>query len=115
MIPSILPTYNRAPFSFVSGTGSWLTSDDGRRFLDLGAGIAVNSLGHAHPKLVAALPAQAGQFFPPSNLYPIPAQHILSDQLVALTFASTVFFTNSVPDSCELPLQMARQFFFYKV
>ena len=59
MIPSILPTYNRAPFSFVSGTGSWLTSDDGRRFLDLGAGIAVNSLGHAHPKLVAALTAQA--------------------------------------------------------
>ena len=57
MIPSILPTYNRAPFSFVSGSGSWLTSDDGRRFLDLGAGIAVNSLGHAHPKLVAALTA----------------------------------------------------------
>ena len=45
MIPSILPTYNRAPFSFVSGTGSWLTSDDGRRFLDLGAGIAVTAWG----------------------------------------------------------------------
>ena len=63
MIPSILPTYNRAPFSFVSGSGSWLTSDDGRRFLDLGAGIAVNSLGHAHPKLVAALTAQACQLW----------------------------------------------------
>ena len=55
MISSILPTYNRAPLAFVSGMGSWLTTDDDRQYLDLGAGIAVNSLGHAHPALVAAL------------------------------------------------------------
>ena len=59
MIPSILPTYNRAPLSFVKGEGSWLIEADGRRFLDLGAGIAVNVLGHANPVLVDALTAQA--------------------------------------------------------
>ena len=55
MIPSVLPTYSRAPLSFVKGEGSWLIEQDGRRFLDLGAGIAVNALGHAHPALVKAL------------------------------------------------------------
>ena len=55
MIPSVLPTYSRAPLTFVKGEGSWLTEADGRRFLDLGAGIAVNTLGHAAPELVAAL------------------------------------------------------------
>ena len=55
MIPSILPTYNRAPLSFSRGEGVWMDSDDGRRFLDLGAGIAVNVLGHAHPALVETL------------------------------------------------------------
>ena len=114
MIPSILPTYNRASLSFVSGKGSWLTSDDDRRFLDLGAGIAVNSLGHAHPKLVAALTAQAGQLWHTSNLYIIPAQQKLADQLVGLTFADTVFFTNSGTESCELAVKMARKYFYDK-
>ena len=114
MIPSILPTYNRAPLSFVSGSGSWLTTDDGRRFLDLGAGIAVNSLGHAHPELVAALTAQAGQLWHTSNLYHIPAQQKLADQLVDLTFADTVFFTNSGTESCELAVKMARKHFYDK-
>ena len=59
MIPSLLPTYNRAPMSLVKGEGSWLIEADGRRFLDLGAGIAVNALGHANPKLVEALTDQA--------------------------------------------------------
>ncbi|MGB3406786.1 MAG: aminotransferase class III-fold pyridoxal phosphate-dependent enzyme, partial [Jannaschia sp.] len=67
MISPILPTYNRAPLSFVSGTGSWLVEADGRRFLDLGAGIAVNVLGHAHPALTAALTAQAGTLWHTSN------------------------------------------------
>ena len=114
MIPSILPTYNRAPLSFTSGSGSWLTTDDGRRFLDLGAGIAVNSLGHAHPELVAALTAQAGQLWHTSNLYFIPAQQKLADQLVDLTFADTVFFTNSGTESCELAVKMARKYFYDK-
>ena len=59
MIPSVLPTYSRAPLSFEKGEGSWLIEADGRRFLDLGAGIAVNALGHANPELVAVLTEQA--------------------------------------------------------
>jgi acetylornithine/N-succinyldiaminopimelate aminotransferase len=114
MIPSILPTYNRAPLSFASGSGSWLTTDDGRRFLDLGAGIAVNSLGHAHPELIAALTAQAGQLWHTSNLYLIPTQQKLANQLVDLTFADTVFFTNSGTESCELAVKMARKYFYDK-
>ncbi|MBC7165171.1 MAG: aspartate aminotransferase family protein [Roseovarius sp.] len=111
MIPSILPTYNRAPLSFVRGEGSWLIEADGRRFLDLGAGIAVNALGHAHPDLVAALTEQAGRLWHTSNLYHIPAQQELADRLVAATFADTVFFTNSGTEACELAVKMARKHF----
>ena len=114
MNSSILPTYNRAPIAFVAGQGSWLTTDDNRQFLDLGAGIAVNSLGHAHPALVAALTNQAGQLWHTSNLYQIPAQQKLADQLVDLTFADKVFFTNSGTEACELAVKMARKYFFDK-
>lgn len=114
MISSILPTYNRAPLAFVSGMGSWLTTDDDRQYLDLGAGIAVNSLGHAHPALVAALTSQANKLWHTSNLYQIPAQQKLADQLVNLTFADTVFFTNSGTEACELAVKMARKYFFDK-
>src|SRR6056297_1558158 len=111
MIPSILPTYNRAPLSFVKGEGSWLIEADGRRFLDLGAGIAVNAMGHAHPALVDALTTQAQALWHTSNLYNIPAQEALADALVEATFADTVFFTNSGTESCELAVKMARKFF----
>ena len=111
MIPSVLPTYNRAPLSFVKGEGAWLIEADGRRFLDLGAGIAVNALGHAHPALVAALTAQAQQLWHTSNLYTIPAQQELADRLVAATFADTVFFTNSGTEACELAVKMTRRHF----
>ncbi|WP_377508156.1 aspartate aminotransferase family protein [Octadecabacter sp. R77987] len=110
MIPSVLPTYNRAPLTFVKGEGSWLTEADGRRFLDLGAGIAVNSLGHAHPDLVQALTDQAGALWHTSNLYHIPAQQELADALVEHTFADTVFFTNSGTEACELAVKMARKY-----
>ena len=114
MIPSVLPTYSRAPLSFVKGEGSWLIEQDGRRFLDLGAGIAVNALGHAHPALVAALTKQAGQLWHTSNLYEIPQQQELADRLVALSFADTVFFTNSGTEACELAVKMARKYFYDK-
>jgi acetylornithine/N-succinyldiaminopimelate aminotransferase len=114
MIPSILPTYNRAPLTFVRGEGAWLIEADGRRFLDLGAGIAVNALGHAHPKLVAALTEQAGALWHTSNLYQIPAQQKLADLLVEHTFADTVFFTNSGTEACELAVKMARKYWFDK-
>ncbi|SHE38012.1 acetylornithine/N-succinyldiaminopimelate aminotransferase [Loktanella atrilutea] len=112
MIPTILPTYNRAPMAFQKGEGAWLTATDGRRFLDFGAGIAVNSLGHANPALVKALTDQAQAVWHVSNLYQIPAQKRLADQLVEHTFADTVFFTNSGTEACELAVKMARKHFY---
>jgi acetylornithine/N-succinyldiaminopimelate aminotransferase len=114
MIPSVLPTYNRAALQFVKGEGSWMIEADGRRFLDLGAGIAVNVLGHAHPALVTALTDQAHKIWHMSNLYQIPQQQELADRLVAATFADTVFFTNSGTESCELAVKMARKYWYDK-
>ena len=114
MIPSVLPTYNRADLTFVSGEGVWLTEADGRRFLDLGAGIAVNALGHAHPALVRALHEQAQKLWHVSNLYRIPEQEMLADALVAHTYADTVFFTNSGTEACELAVKMARKYWYEK-
>ncbi|QIE40529.1 aspartate aminotransferase family protein [Rhodobacteraceae bacterium SC52] len=114
MIPSVLPTYNRTPLTFVKGDGAWLTEADGRRFLDLTAGIAVNALGHAHPALVKALTDQAQALWHTSNLYRIPQQEALADALVDATFADTVFFTNSGTESCELAVKMARKYWFDK-
>jgi len=114
MFPSVLPTYNRAPLTFVKGEGTWLIEADGRRFLDMGAGIAVNALGHAHPALIAALTEQAGKLWHTSNLYNIPQQQALADKLVDATFADTVFFTNSGTESCELAVKMARKYFYEK-
>ncbi len=114
MIPSILPTYSRAPLTFVSGQGSWLTTDDGRRLLDLGAGIAVNALGHAHPALVEVLTEQANALWHVSNLYNIPAQQKLADLLVEHTFADASFFTNSGTEACELAVKMVRKYWYDK-
>ena len=110
MISAVLPTYNRAPLAFVKGEGSWLTAEDGSRYLDLGAGIAVNSLGHANPELVKVLTAQAQKVWHVSNLYRIPEQERLAQMLVDETFADTVFFTNSGTEACELAIKMARKF-----
>ena len=110
MIATVLPTYNRAPMAFVKGEGSWLTTDTGARYLDLGAGIAVNALGHAHPTLVQALTTQAQALWHVSNLYQIPQQQALADRLVEATFADTVFFTNSGTEACELAIKMARKY-----
>ena len=110
MIPSILPTYNRAPLEFERGEGSWLVTTDGRRFLDLGAGIAVNALGHAHPALVKTMQDQAAKLWHVSNLYEIPEQRRLAELLVDNTFADTVFFTNSGTETCELAIKMTRKY-----
>ncbi|RPE66367.1 acetylornithine aminotransferase [Pacificibacter maritimus] len=111
MISSVLPTYNRAPLSFVQGQGSWLIEADGRRFLDFGAGIAVNTLGHANPELAQVLKDQADTLWHVSNLYQIPAQQKLADKLVVETFADTCFFTNSGTETAELAIKMARKYF----
>ncbi|MBM2291622.1 aspartate aminotransferase family protein [Sulfitobacter pseudonitzschiae] len=114
MIPSVLPTYSRAPMSFVKGEGAWLIEADGSRYLDLGAGIAVNVLGHANPALVKALTDQAQSLWHTSNLYQIPQQQALADKLVDATFADTVFFTNSGTEACELAVKMARKYWYDK-
>ena len=110
MIPTLLPTYNRAPLAFVKGQGSWLETAEGVRYLDLAAGIAVNVLGHANPDLVAVLREQAGRLWHVSNLYRIPEQERLADLLCAATFADTVFFTNSGTEAAELAIKMVRRY-----
>ncbi len=112
MIPALLPTYSRAPLRFARGEGSWLETEDGARYLDLGAGIAVNCLGHAHPALVAALTEQAGRVWHVSNLYEIGPQQALAERLVDATFADTCFFTNSGTEAAELAIKMVRRHWF---
>jgi acetylornithine/N-succinyldiaminopimelate aminotransferase len=109
-----MPTYARAPLSFVEGKGPWLTTDRGERYLDLGAGIAVNALGHSHPKLIAALEAQARRLWHTSNLYDVPNQRALAERLTDLTFADTVFFTNSGTEAMECAVKMARKYWHSK-
>lgn len=110
MIDAVLPTYNRAPLSFERGEGAWAIAADGTRYLDLGAGIAVNALGHANPDLVAALTGQAGKIWHVSNLYQIPQQQRLAELLVDRTFADTVFVTNSGTEAAELAIKMVRKY-----
>jgi acetylornithine/N-succinyldiaminopimelate aminotransferase len=110
MISHVLPTYNRAPIAFERGEGAWAIATDGTRYLDLGAGIAVNVLGHANPDLVTALTEQANRIWHVSNLYHIPEQEKLADLLVEKTFADTVFFTNSGTEAAELAIKMVRKF-----
>src|ERR1700742_1446373 len=112
VFPSVLPTHNRAHIAFVRGEGSYLFAEDGKRYLDFGAGIAVNAFGHANPRLVKALTDQAGKLWHTSNLYRVPGQESLSQKLVANTFADTAFFTNSGTEAIELAIKMARRYQF---
>ena len=110
MFPSLLPTYNRADVAFVRGEGPYLFAEGGERYLDFGAGIAVNAFGHANPKLVAALTEQAGKLWHTSNLYRVSGQEALARKLVESTFADTVFFTNSGAEACECAFKIARRY-----
>ncbi|MEP5758161.1 MAG: aspartate aminotransferase family protein [Litoreibacter sp.] len=110
MIPAILPTYSRAKMTFTHGEGSWLIDEDGTRYLDVGGGIAVTALGHAHPALTQVLSDQAGKLWHTSNLYNIPKQQELAEKLVEATFADTMFFTNSGAEAMECALKMARKY-----
>jgi len=108
----LFPTYNRTDIAFVRGEGSYLFAEDGKRYLDLGAGIAVNAFGHANPKLIAALTQQAQALWHVSNLYRVPGQESLSKKLAEHTFADTVFFTNSGAEAVELAIKTARRYQF---
>ncbi|HVP83789.1 MAG TPA: aspartate aminotransferase family protein [Rhizomicrobium sp.] len=110
MFPSLLPTYARADVAFVRGEGPYLFAEDGQRYLDFGAGVAVNALGHANPKLVNALMEQAQRVWHTSNNYRILGQESLSKKLVESTFADTMFFTNSGAESIECAIKMARRY-----
>ena len=109
MTSSILPVFAPAPLAFEKGEGAWLTTTDGRRFLDFGAGIAVNVVGHAHPHLVAKLTEQAGKVWHVSNLYRIPGGEKLAKRPVDATFADYVFFANSGAEALEASIKMARK------
>ena len=112
MPSALFPTYNRADVAFVRGEGSYLFAEDGKRYLDLGAGIAVNAFGHANPRLTAALTEQAGKLWHVSNLYRVPGQESLSRKLTDATFADAVFFTNSGTEAVELAIKTARRYQF---
>lgn len=106
---ALYETFARAPLSFERGEGCWLVTGDGERYLDFGSGIAVNSLGHCHPHLVAALTDQANKLWHTSNLYHIPGQERLGERLVEATFADKVFFTNSGAEALECAIKTARR------
>jgi acetylornithine/N-succinyldiaminopimelate aminotransferase len=106
----LLPTFARAELSFEKGEGPWLYGRDGERYLDFGAGIAVNALGHAHPHLVKALTEQAGKIWHSSNLFQIPEGERLAQRLVDNTFADFVFFANSGAEANEAAIKMARRY-----
>jgi acetylornithine/N-succinyldiaminopimelate aminotransferase len=108
--PTLLPVYAPPEEVFVRGEGAWLTTDKGERYLDFIAGIAVNALGHAHPKLVAALQEQASKLWHLSNMFRVEGQEKLSAQYVANSFADLVFFTNSGTEAIEGALKMARKY-----
>jgi acetylornithine/N-succinyldiaminopimelate aminotransferase len=101
--------YNRAPLAFERGRGVRLWTGDGRDYLDCVAGIAVNGLGHCHPRLVKALEEQAEKLWHVSNIYRIPDQETLAARLCDATFAEEVFFTNSGAEAVELALKVARR------
>jgi acetylornithine/N-succinyldiaminopimelate aminotransferase len=111
-VPSdhLLGVYNRAQLAFDRGEGAWLYTADGEAYLDCLAGIATTGLGHANPKLVAALKAQAEKLWHVSNIFRIPGQEELAQRLCAASFADVAFFTNSGAEAVECALKMARRF-----
>ena len=108
--PAVMATYARQDVVFERGEGSWLLTAEGDRYLDFGSGVAVNALGHAHPRLVAALTAQAAKLWHTSNLYRVAGQEALAERLVAATFADKVFFCNSGAEACEGAIKAARRY-----
>jgi acetylornithine/N-succinyldiaminopimelate aminotransferase len=111
---ALYQTYNRAPLRFDRGEGCWLITENGERYLDFAAGVAVNSIGHCHPHLVEAVSAQARKLWHVSNIYQIPGQERLAERLCAATFAERVFFTNSGAEALECLFKTARRYHYAK-
>jgi acetylornithine/N-succinyldiaminopimelate aminotransferase len=106
----LMPTYARTDLAFERGDGAWLVATDGERYLDFAAGVAVNVLGHSHPRLVAALAEQASKVWHVSNLYRIPEGERLAARLCAESFADVVFFSNSGAEAMEGAIKVARKY-----
>ncbi|WP_299479900.1 aspartate aminotransferase family protein [uncultured Roseibium sp.] len=107
---ALFGNYARSNLTFDHGEGVWLVTKDGRRFLDCGSGIAVNSCGHSHPHLVKALQEQAAKLWHVSNLHQIPDGERLAQRLVEATFADRVLFVNSGAEAMEAAIKCARRF-----
>jgi acetylornithine/N-succinyldiaminopimelate aminotransferase len=107
-MPHVMNTYARLPVAFDRGEGVWLFDEAGRRYLDGLAGIAVNTLGHHHPRLVQAIAEQAGKLIHTSNLYQVPKQEALADRLATLSGMREVFFCNSGCEANEAAIKLAR-------
>ncbi len=106
----LLPTYARVDLAFERGEGAWLVTVEGERYLDFTSGVAVNALGHAHPRLMKALEDQASKVWHVSNLFRIPQGERLAERLCEATFADFVFFQNSGAEACECAIKMARKY-----
>lgn len=106
----LMDTYARLPVAFVRGEGVWLLDAQGKRYLDALAGVAVNAVGHCHPKLVAALREQVGTLIHTSNIYHIEAQEKLADKLAQLSGMDKVFFCNSGAEANEAAIKIARYY-----
>ena len=106
----VMNTYARQPVAFVRGEGVWLWDDAGRKYLDALAGIAVSTLGHAHPKLVRALAEQAARVLHTSNLFRIPVQEAAADRIAEITGLEEVFFCNSGCEANEAAIKIARKY-----
>ena len=106
----LLPTYARVDLAFERGEGAWLVATNGDRYLDFTAGVAVNALGHAHPRLVAAINEQAQKLWHVSNLYQIPEAERVAERLCEASFADVVFFCNSGAEAMECTIKTVRKY-----
>jgi len=113
-ITPLMPVYPRSPVRPVRGEGVYLYGEQGERYLDFAAGIAVNLLGHGHPHLTKAIQDQAATLMHVSNLYGSPQGEALAQRLIDLTFADTVFFTNSGAEAVECAIKTARRYHYAK-
>ena len=109
---NLAKNYNRKKISFSHGKGSYLYSTDGKKYLDFVSGIAVNSLGHAHPKLVKTINKQSKKLWHVSNAFQIPEGERLAKKLCKNTFADFVMFQNSGAEATEAAIKVARRYFF---
>jgi len=110
LVSSVLPVYNRSKLVIDRGEGAYLYTTDGRRYLDFVSGIAVNCLGHCHPKLVEALNKQANKLWQISNLYQIPGLTELAEKITSNSFADTIFFCNSGAEAVECCIKTVRKY-----